>query len=103
LFYGVIYGKFWDYITVFPKKTVTVIRKSQPSANMHDIEDYVDFDSIVYYAVSKHEVDFDESCDGNKDNDNGTELLANMAGQKSSCGDVQVLASKQTPDKQKKR
>jgi hypothetical protein len=71
---------------------------------MHDIEAYSDFDSIVDYAVSKHDVDFDDSGDGNKDNDNGTELLAYMAGQKSSCGDVcQVLASKQTPDKQKKR
>jgi hypothetical protein len=71
---------------------------------MHDIEAYVDFDSIIGYAVSRHEVDFDESGDGNKDNDNGMELLAYMAGQKSSCGGVrQVLASKQTPDKQKKR
>jgi hypothetical protein len=43
---------------------------------MHDIEAYVDFDSIVDYAVSKHEVDFNDSGDGNKDNDNGTELLA---------------------------
>jgi hypothetical protein len=49
-------------------------------ANMHDIEAYVDFDSIVDYAVSKHEVDFSDSGDGNKDNDNGTELLAYMAG-----------------------
>jgi hypothetical protein len=73
-------------------------------ANMHDIEAYVDFDVIVDYAVSKHEVDFNDSDDGNKDNDNGTELLAYMAGQKSSCGDVhQVLASNQTTDKQKKR
>jgi hypothetical protein len=73
-------------------------------ANMHDIEAYIDFDSIVDYAVSKHEVDFNDSGDGNKDNDNGMELLAYMAGQKSSCEDVrQVLASKQTPDLQKKR
>jgi L-rhamnose isomerase len=28
--------------------------------NMHDIEAYVDFDSIVDYAVSKHEVHFDD-------------------------------------------
>jgi hypothetical protein len=71
--------------------------------NMHDIEAYVDFDSIVDYAVSKHEVDFDDSGDGNKDNDNGTDMLAYMAGQKSPCGDVcQALESKQTPDKQKK-
>jgi hypothetical protein len=71
---------------------------------MHDIEAYVDFDSVVDYAVSKHEVDFNDSGDGNKDNDNGMEPLAYMAGQNSSCGDDhQVLASKQTPDKQKKR
>jgi hypothetical protein len=57
-------------------------------ANMHDIEAYVDFDSIVDYAVSKHEVYFSDSGDGNNDNDNGTELLAYMAGQKSSCGNV---------------
>jgi hypothetical protein len=70
---------------------------------MHDIESYVDFQCIVDYAVSRHEVDFGDSCDGNKENDNGTELLSYMAGQKSSCGDVcQVLASKQTPDKEKK-
>jgi hypothetical protein len=71
--------------------------------NMHDIEAYVDFDSIVDYAVSKHEVDFSDSGVGIKDNDNGMELLAYMAGQKSSCEDVhQILASKQIPEKQKK-
>jgi hypothetical protein len=59
---------------------------------------------LVDYTASKHEVDFDDSGDGKKDNDNVTELFAYMAGQKSSCGDVrQGLASKQTPDKQKKR
>jgi hypothetical protein len=67
---------------------------------MHDVEAYVDLD----YTVSKYEADFVDSGDNNKDIDNGTELLAYMAGQKSSCGDVwQVLASKQTPDKQKKQ
>jgi hypothetical protein len=39
----------------------------------------------------------------NVNEDGGSELLAYIAGQKSSCGDVrQVLASKQTPDKNKK-
>jgi hypothetical protein len=51
-------------------------------ANMHAIEAYADLDSIIDYALSKHEVDFDDSGDGNKDNDNGTELLAYVAGQK---------------------
>jgi hypothetical protein len=55
---------------------------------MHDIEAYVDFDSIVDYAILKPEVDFSDSGDGNKDNDNGMELLAYIAGQSPSCGDV---------------
>jgi hypothetical protein len=53
---------------------------------MHDIEAYVDFDSIVDYAVSKHEVDSDDSGDGNKDNDNGAELIAHMAGKNHHVG-----------------
>jgi hypothetical protein len=66
-------------------------------ANMHDVETYVDLDSIIDYAVCKHEVDYGESNEGGRDSDNcGTELLAYMAGQKSSSGDTgQVLASKQ--------
>jgi hypothetical protein len=58
------------------------------TANKYDIETYDDFDSTFAYAVSKHEVDFGDSGDGNKDNDNATEMLAYMAGQKSSCEDV---------------
>jgi hypothetical protein len=46
----------------------------------------------------------DADAHSNANEDGGSELLAYMAGQKSSCGDVwQVLASKQTPDKNKKR
>jgi hypothetical protein len=66
---------------------------------------YFDLDSMINYAVSKHEVDYVDSNEGGKDSDNcGTELLAYMAGQKSSSGDIwQVLASKQEPNKNKKR
>jgi hypothetical protein len=73
---------------------------------MHSIDDFIDLDHIIDYAVMKHNVDYaDPIDDSNADNDgSNAELLAYMAGQKSSCGDVrQVLASNQTPDKNKKR
>jgi hypothetical protein len=74
-------------------------------SNMHDVETYVDLDSMINYAISKHKVDCVDPNDIGKDSDDcGTELLAYMAGQKSSSGDIrQVLESKQAPDKNKKR
>jgi hypothetical protein len=71
---------------------------------MHDVETFVDLDSMIDYAVLKHEVDHVDPNAIEKDSDNcGTELLAYMAGQKSSSGDIwQVLASRQAPDKNKK-
>jgi hypothetical protein len=72
--------------------------------NMHPIDDFIDLDHIIDYTVMKHDVDYADPIDDSKaDNDGGNELLAYMAGQKSACGDVRrVLASKQTPGKNKK-
>jgi hypothetical protein len=72
---------------------------------MHDVETYIDLDSMIHYTISKHGVDYVDPNEIGKDSDNcSTELLAYMAGQKSSSGDIrQVLASKQAPDKNKKR
>ena len=71
-------------------------------ANLHSVEDFVDLDSMIDYAVMKHDTT-PVNTDDNKLADNeGTALLPYMSGQKSSCGGVQqVLASKQQPDKNK--
>jgi hypothetical protein len=72
-------------------------------ANMRDVDTFVDLDHLIDYATMKHETAATDAH-SNADEDGGSELLAYMTGQKSSCGDVQrVLASKQTPDKNKKR
>jgi hypothetical protein len=72
---------------------------------MHDVDTFVDLDHLIDYATIKHKTAVtDAEAHSNADEDGGSELLACMAGRKSSCGDVwQVLASKQTPDKNKKR
>jgi hypothetical protein len=71
-------------------------------AKMLAVEDFVDIDSMIDYAVMKHDT-APVSTDDDKIADNeGTALLAYMSGQKSSCGDLrQVLASNQQPDKNK--
>jgi hypothetical protein len=71
-------------------------------ANIHAVEDFVDLDSMIDYAVMKHDTDH-ANTNYNKIADNeGTEMLAYMSRQKSSCGDArQVLASNQHPDKDK--
>jgi hypothetical protein len=71
---------------------------------MHNVDTYVDLDHLIDYATMKHKLAVtDASAHSSADEDGGSELLAYMAGQKSSCGDVrQVIASKQTPDKNKK-
>jgi hypothetical protein len=57
-------------------------------ANMHAVEDFVDLESIVDYAVMKHDTAH-VNTDDNKIADNeGTALLSYMSGQQSSCGDV---------------
>jgi hypothetical protein len=72
---------------------------------MYSVDSWVDLDHIIDYTVMKHVVDYnDPNDDGKVDDNGGTELLVYMSDQKSPCGDVrQVLASKQTPDKNKKR
>jgi hypothetical protein len=71
---------------------------------MHDVDKFVDLDHLIDYATMKHETAVtDAEAHSNADEDGGSELLAYMSGQKSSCGDVrQVLASKQTLEKNKK-
>jgi hypothetical protein len=65
---------------------------------MHNVDTFVDLDHLIDYATMKHKMVVTDA-----DEDGGAELLARMAGQKLSCGDVrQVLASKQTLDKNKK-
>jgi hypothetical protein len=74
-------------------------------SHMHPVDSWVHLDHIIDYTVMKHVVDYnDPNNNGKVDGDGGTVLLAYMAGQKPPCGEVcQVLASKQTPDKNKKR
>jgi hypothetical protein len=74
-------------------------------ANTHNIETYIDLDSIIDHAIMY------EESEPNNDNDvppgtneSNNDLLAYMAGQQSSSGDIcLVLAAKRAPDKQKKR
>jgi hypothetical protein len=69
-------------------------------ANTHNIETYIDLDSIIDNAILY------EEAEPNNDNDvppgtteGNSDLLAYMAGQQSSSGDIcQVLAAKQAPD-----
>ena len=52
---------------------------------MHSIDDFIDLDHIIDYAAMKHNVDYANPIDdSNADNDGDNELLAFMAGQKSS-------------------
>jgi hypothetical protein len=86
-------------------------RKSQPShtntqcANTHHFETYIDLDSIIDNAVMYEDADtnnYSEVPTGLAKSNN--DLLAYMAGQQSSTGDIrQVLAAKRAPDRQKKR
>jgi hypothetical protein len=69
---------------------------------MHAVEEFVDLDSIIDYAVMKHDTAHVNTNDNKIADNEGTVLLAYMSGQQLSCGDVwQVLASKQKPDKNK--
>jgi hypothetical protein len=69
---------------------------------MHVVEDIVDLDSMIDYAVMKHDTAPVDTDNNKIVHNKGTALLAYMSGQKSSCGDVrQVLASNQQPDKNK--
>jgi hypothetical protein len=57
-------------------------------ANVHDVDTFVYLDHLIDYATMKHEMVVLDDADNNIDEDGGSELLAYMAGQKSSCGDV---------------
>jgi hypothetical protein len=58
-------------------------------ADMHSVDSWVDLNYIIDYTVMKHNVDYSDPNDDEKvDEDGVTELLAYMAGQKSSCGVV---------------
>jgi hypothetical protein len=58
-------------------------------ANMHNVDTFVDLDHLINYATMKHKLGAtDANAHGNADEDGGSELLAYMVGQKSSCGDV---------------
>jgi hypothetical protein len=82
------------------KKPVQATRR----ANMHSIDSYVDLDTIIECAVMEREVHTRDDDADKDDNAEGTDLLAYMAGQHSSSGDIrQVLAAKKVPSKQKKR
>jgi hypothetical protein len=52
---------------------------------MNSIDYFIDLDHIIDYAVMEHNVEYADPIDDSKaDNDGGNELLAYMAGQKSS-------------------
>jgi hypothetical protein len=71
-------------------------------AKVHNVDTYVDFDSIIDSAVM-HGVESTDDDKGPTGTEGNTDLLAYMAGQQSSSGDIhQVLAAKWAPDKQKK-
>jgi hypothetical protein len=74
-------------------------------ANTHNIDTYIDIDNIIDNAMMNQG---DETISDNKikadTNESTNNLLAYMAGQQTSSGDIrQVLAAKRAPDKQKKR
>jgi hypothetical protein len=74
-------------------------------ANTHNIDTYIDIDNIIDNAMMNQG---DETISDNKikgaTNESTNDLLAYMAGQQKSSGDIhQVLAEKRAPDKQKKR
>jgi hypothetical protein len=80
--------------------------QSQSQVNAHDVNDLVCIDDIIDYTIMHHEVNNVKVNDDNKDSGNNSDnaLLAIMAGQGSSSGDIrQVLATKSTPDKSKNR
>jgi hypothetical protein len=86
-------------------------RRSQTShpatrhANPHNIETYIDLDSIIDNGIMNEEAEPNvdtEVPSGTTEGNN--DLLAYMDGQQSSSGDIlQVLAAKRAPEKQKKR
>jgi hypothetical protein len=82
------------------KKPVQATRR----ANMHSIDSSVDLDAIIEYSVMEHK-DHTRDDDADKDdNAESTDLLAYMAGQHSSSGDIrEVPAAKKVPSKQKSR
>jgi hypothetical protein len=58
-------------------------------ANMHNVNTFVDLDHLIDYATMKHKMAAtDANAHSNADEDGGSEILAYMAGQTSSCGDV---------------
>jgi hypothetical protein len=56
-------------------------------ANMHDVDAFVNLDQLIDYAALKLETNYDTDSTTNKD-EGGAGILAYMAGQQSSCGDV---------------
>jgi hypothetical protein len=77
-----------------------------PQVNAHDVNNLVYIKDIINYTIMHHEVNKVEVEHDNKDSgtDGENALLAFMAGQGSSSGDIrQVLATKRTPDKSKNR
>jgi hypothetical protein len=71
-------------------------------ADAHSVETYIDLDSIIDIAVIHSEI-YSTNDDGPTGTIKGnTDLLAYMAGQQSSSGDIrQVLAAKGALEKQK--
>jgi hypothetical protein len=73
-------------------------------ANTHNIDTYIDIDNIIdnammnqgYETISDNEIKADT-------NESTNNLLAYLAGQQTSSGDIRVLAAKRAPAKQKKR
>jgi hypothetical protein len=69
------------------------------------VETYLDIDSIIDNSLMHEEaelIDYNENPTGTAEGNNY--ILAYMAGQQSSSGNInQVLGAKRAPDKQKKR
>jgi hypothetical protein len=84
------------------------IQTSHPAtrrSNTHNIEIYIDLDSIIDNAIMYEEAEPNNNNDVSTGTTEGNnDLLACMAGQQSFSGDIhQVLAAKRAPDKQKKQ
>jgi hypothetical protein len=80
------------------------VNKSKPfqpkhQVNSQHVSDMVNIDGIIDYTVNTHEIDDDIKASDSTDN-----LLAHMAGRRSSSGDIcHVLAAKQKSDTGKNR
>jgi hypothetical protein len=80
--------------------------QSSRQVHAHDVNDLVCIDDRIDYTIMNHEVNNVKVDDDDRDSGNNGDnaLLAFMAGQGSSSGDIrQFLAAKSTPDKSKNR